>query len=285
MNKDTNFSSDKTICCGKNLLTLSKPMVMGILNCTYDSFFDGGKYTNEKAIIERAENILNDGGNIIDIGAVSSKPGTMLLPIEEERNRLKPIISLLRKHLPDAILSVDTCWSEVAKTVVGEGADMINDISGGSFDEKMFETVAHLQVPYVLMHTRGLPSDMQKNTDYNNIVQEIIMYFSEKLNTLYRLGVKDVIIDPGFGFAKTLEQNYSLMKNLKDFSTFFKEPLLVGVSRKSMIYNLLNTDPNNALNGTTVLNTYALMNGAKFIRVHDVKEAVETIKIIETINK
>lgn len=285
MNKDTNFSSDKTICCGKNLLTLSKPIVMGILNCTYDSFFDGGKYTNEKAIIERAENILNDGGNIIDIGAVSSKPGAMLLPIEEERNRLKPIISLLRKHLPDAILSVDTCWSEVAKTVVGEGADMINDISGGSFDEKMFETVAHLQVPYVLMHTRGLPSDMQKNTDYNNIVQEIIMYFSEKLNTLYHLGVKDVIIDPGFGFAKTLEQNYSLMKNLKDFSTFFKEPLLVGVSRKSMIYNLLNTDPNNALNGTTVLNTYALMNGAKFIRVHDVKEAVETIKIIETINK
>ena len=150
-------------------------------------------------------------------------------------------------------------------------------------DEKMFETVAHLQVPYVLMHTRGLPSDMQKNTDYNNIVQEIIMYFSEKLNTLYRLGVKDVIIDPGFGFAKTLEQNYSLMKNLKDFSTFFKEPLLVGVSRKSMIYNLLNTDPNNALNGTTVLNTYALMNGAKFIRVHDVKENLRAVRMLEAI--
>lgn len=285
MNKDTNFSSDKTICCGKKLLTLSEPIVMGILNCTVDSFFDGGRYTSESAIIERANTILEQGGKIIDIGAVSSKPGAQLLPIDVEKERLKPIVTLLRREFPDAILSVDTCWAEAAKVVVDCGADIINDISGGQFDEEMFSTVADLQVPYVLMHTKGKPIDMQQNTNYSNIVEELIMYFSEKLNLLYRLGVKDVIIDLGFGFAKTMEQNYELMKSIKDFSHFFKEPMLVGVSRKSMIYNLLDTDADGALNGTTVLNTYALLGGAKFIRVHDVKEAVECVKIVSKLNK
>ncbi len=284
MNKGTNFFSDKTICCGKKILTLTKPMVMGILNCTPDSFYDGGKYVEEKEIINRAESILNEGGDIIDVGVVSTRPGAEMLPIDVEKQKLQGIIKLLRKEFPEAIISVDTCWAEVAKAVAGEGANIINDISGGQFDENMFQTIAELQLPYVLMHTRGTPSDMQKNTQYSNIVNEIIYYFSEKLNHLYRLGVKDVIIDLGFGFAKTMEQNYELMKNIKEFSFFFKEPLLVGISRKSMIYNLLNTDANAALNGTTVLNTYALMNGAKFIRVHDVKEATECVKILSNIN-
>jgi dihydropteroate synthase len=284
MNKGTNFFSDKTICCGKKILTLTKPMVMGILNCTPDSFYDGGKYVEEKEIINRAETILNEGGDIIDVGVVSTRPGAEMLPIDVEKQKLQGIIKLLRKEFPEAIISVDTCWAEVAKAVAGEGANIINDISGGQFDENMFQTIAELQLPYVLMHTRGTPSDMQKNTQYSNIVNEIIYYFSEKLNHLYRLGVKDVIIDLGFGFAKTMEQNYELMKNIKEFSFFFKEPLLVGISRKSMIYNLLNTDANAALNGTTVLNTYALMNGAKFIRVHDVKEATECVKILSNIN-
>ena len=284
MNKDTKFSSDKTMCFGKKLLSLSKPMVMGILNCTMDSFYDGGQYTSEKAIVQRALEIIEQGGDIIDIGAVSSKPGAELIPTDIEIQRLVPIIRLLRHEFPNAILSVDTCWANVAKAVADEGADIINDISGGQFDTEMFNTVAQLQLPYILMHTKGLPSVMQNQTQYTDIMQEMIMYFSEKLDKLYYLGVKDVIIDPGFGFAKTLEQNYTIMKHLKDFSVF-KEPLLVGISRKSMIYNLLSTDANNSLNGTTVLNTYALMNGAKFIRVHDVKEAVETIKIIEQLKK
>lgn len=284
MDKGTNFFSDKTICCGKKMLTLTKPMVMGILNCTPDSFYDGGKYVEEKEIINRAETILNEGGDIIDVGVVSTRPGAEMLPIDVEKQKLQGIIKLLRKEFPEAIISVDTCWAEVAKAVAGEGANIINDISGGQFDENMFQTIAELQLPYVLMHTRGTPSDMQKNTQYSDIVNEIIYYFSEKLNHLYRLGVKDVIIDLGFGFAKTMEQNYELMKNIKEFSFFFKEPLLVGISRKSMIYNLLNTDANAALNGTTVLNTYALMNGAKFIRVHDVKEATECVKILSNIN-
>ena len=284
MNKGTKFSLDKTMCLGKKLLSLSKPMIMGILNCTTDSFYDGGQYTSEKAIVQRALEIIEQGGDIIDIGAVSSKPGAELIPTDVEIERLVPVIKLLRHEFPDTILSVDTCWAEVAKAVANEGADIINDISGGQFDTEMFNTVAQLQLPYILMHTKGLPSVMQSQTQYTDIMKEMIMYFSEKLDKLYYLGVKDVIIDPGFGFAKTLEQNYTIMKHLKDFSVF-KEPLLVGISRKSMIYNLLSTDANNSLNGTTVLNTYALMNGAKFIRVHDVKEAVETIKIIEQLKK
>jgi len=284
MNKDTKFSSDKTMCFGKKLFSLSKPMVMGILNCTTDSFYDGGQYTSEETIVRRAFEIIEQGGDVIDIGAVSSKPGAELIPTDIEIERLVPIIKLLRHEFPNAILSVDTCWAKVAKAVADEGADIINDISGGQFDTEMFNTVAQLQLPYILMHTKGLPSVMQTQTQYADIMQEMIMYFSEKLDKLYYLGVKDVIIDPGFGFAKTLEQNYTIMKHLKDFSVF-KEPLLVGISRKSMIYNLLKSDAQKALNGTTVLNTYALMNGAKFIRVHDVKEAVETIKIIEQLNK
>ena len=284
MNKDTKFSSDKTMCVGKKLLSISKPMIMGILNCTMDSFYDGGKYTSEKAIIQRALEIINQGGDIIDIGAVSSKPGAELIPVNIERQKLVPIIKLLRKEFPNTTLSVDTCWSEVAKAVADEGIDIINDISGGQFDDNMFKTIAQLQLPYILMHTKGTPSVMQNQTQYTDIMQEITMYFSEKLEKLYSLGVKDVIIDPGFGFAKTLEQNYTIMKHLKDF-TIFKEPLLVGISRKSMIYNLLNTNADNSMNGTTVLNTFALINGAKFIRVHDVKEAVETREIVEQLIK
>ncbi len=283
-NKDTNISPDSTICCGKKLLTFSEPMVMGILNCTSDSFYDGGTYITESQIARRAQTILEEGGRIIDVGAVSSRPGAELLPVEEEIAKLKPIITMLRKEFPEAILSVDTCWSEVVKVVADAGADMINDISGGQFDEKMFATVADLQLPYVLMHTKGLPNEMQKQPMYKDIVQELTLYFSQKLEQLYLLGVKDVILDLGFGFGKTVEHNYELMKKMREFS-LFKEPMLVGISRKSMIYKYFNTSSQEALNGTTVLNTYALLQGAKMLRVHDVREAVECVKIIQAINK
>ena len=277
--KDTKFSPF-SIVCRQKIINFSKPVVMGILNITPDSFYDGGNYTTQELILKRAHQILDQGADILDLGAVSSRPGATLLPPEEERDHLIPVIKMLRSEFPNALISIDTCWSIPAEASINAGADIINDISGGQFDPNMINTIAQLQVPYILMHTRGLPGDMQQHTQYNDIVQDLALYFSQQLEKLYKLGAKDIILDPGFGFAKTLTQNYELMYRLDELISLFKEPMLVGISRKSMIYKLLNTTPQEALNGTTVLNTISLLKGASILRVHDVKEAIETIQLI-----
>lgn len=254
---------------------------MGILNVTPDSFYDGGSHVDDDSIIRHAHWLLDEGADIIDVGAVSSRPGAILLPPDEEAARLRNVVSMLRRELPaDTIISVDTCYSRPAEAAVEAGADIINDISGGQFDEDMFPTVARLKVPYVLSHTRGLPSEMQTLTDYDDLMREIQFFFSERLEMLYRLGVADVLLDPGFGFAKTTDQNYELMAHLCDITTTFRQPVLVGVSRKSMIYKALGITPQESLNGTTVLNTIALLQGAKMLRVHDPREARQTIEMV-----
>lgn len=274
-----------TIKIKGTLLALDKPIVMGILNVTPDSFYEGSRNQSEEQIVARVQQIVDEGATIVDIGAQSSNPKSELLTAQTEIERLKFALNIVNKHFPNVMLSVDTFYAEVARFCVEEhGVDIINDISGGQIDADMFKTVAQLNVPYILMHMRGLPQTMQNLTSYENFIQEIFYYFSEKVSILNRLGVNDIIIDPGFGFSKTLEQNYELMGALKGFS-IFDLPLLVGVSRKSMIYKLLGATPAESLNGTTALNTFALQNGAKILRVHDVKEAVETIKIVEMLEK
>lgn len=266
-------------------MDLSTPLVMGIINITPDSFFSGSRKNSEKEILERASQILEEGGTIIDLGGQSTSSSSVLLSAKEELNRLEPALKIVRKEFPDAILSVDTFYAEVAKSAVEKyGVDMINDISGGQIDKNIFATVAQLNVPYILMHMRGTPQTMQQLTNYDNFIQDILYYFSEKTALLNQLGVNDIIIDPGFGFSKTLSQNYQLMEYLRYFD-IFDLPLLVGISRKSMIYRLLDSDPSQCLNGSTVLNTYALMYGADILRVHDVKEAVECVKIISQLKK
>lgn len=274
----------KYININGELFDLSTPLVMGILNITPDSFYSGSRKQSEKEIIERASQILNEGGNIIDIGGQSTSPISTLLSPEEELERLEPALRLIRKEFPKTILSIDTFYSEVAKkTVEKYGVNIINDISGGQIDEKMFETVARLNVPYILMHMRGTPQTMQKFTDYDNFIQDILYYFSEKIAKLNLLGVKDIILDPGFGFSKTTDQNFQLMDYLKYFN-IFDVPILVGISRKSMIYKFLGATAQESLNGTSVLNTFALLSGAHILRVHDVKEAVECVKIVGKIS-
>lgn len=282
--KDTKFSSFCINVQQKNI-TFFQPAILGILNITPDSFYDGGRYTHEAAIIKRAHEIIDQGADIIDIGAVSSRPGATLLAPEMERDILVPAIKSIRAELPHAILSVDTCYSLPAEAAVNAGADIINDISGGQFDTQMFPTIARLQVPYILMHTQGTPDTMQQNAHYNDIIQDLILYFSQKLETLYKLGVKDIILDPGFGFAKTTAQNYELLNRLSELSQIFPQPILAALSRKSMIYKPLNITPQEALNGTTALNTVALLNGARLLRVHDISEARQTIKIIENLKQ
>ena len=275
----------RTINIKGNLVDFASPLVMGIVNVTPDSFYSDSRKQSEKEIINRVQQILSEGGTIIDIGGQSTAPTSILHTPEEELKRIKPALSIIQREFPDAILSIDTFYSEVAKTAVEEyGVAIINDISGGQIDEKMFTTVAELNVPYILMHMRGTPQTMQQLTNYENFIEEIIFYFSEKIAHLNGLGVNDIIVDPGFGFSKTLEQNYELMAHLKYFH-IFETPLLVGISRKSMTYKLLETDANNSLNGTTVLNTYALESGANILRVHDVKQAVECVKITTQLNK
>lgn len=265
------------------LVDLTKPVVMGILNVTPDSFYSGSRIEAEHDILARCQTILNEGGRIIDVGAQSSNPKSNLLTAAEEASRLMPALKLIRREYPEAVLSVDTFYADVAKQAVEEyGVDVINDISGGQIDDGMFETMGHLRVPYILMHMRGTPQTMQSLTHYDNFIQELLTYFAEKKAQLYALGVNDIIIDPGFGFSKTLEQNYELMAHLSAFS-LLDAPMLVGISRKSMLYKLFGTTPEESLNGTTVLNTYALMNGASILRVHDVREAVEAIEIVEKI--
>jgi dihydropteroate synthase len=262
------------------LYDLDEPLVMGILNTTPDSFYDKSRMQTTEDIDRRIKEILDEGGKIIDVGGYSSQPNATDISAEEEMQRLTPTLSHLQQYYPEAIVSVDTFRADIARWAVEEyGVAMINDISGGSMDKKMFETVARLKVPYILMHMNGTPQTMQHETDYQDIMEEIMLYFAAKLRTLQLLGVNDIIIDPGFGFGKTVDQNYELMRSLPEFQ-LLERPLLVGVSRKSMVYNYLNCTVEDSLHGTTILHTFALMNGANILRVHDVKPAVEAIKII-----
>ena len=275
----------KTINIKGELLNLSDPIVMGILNITPDSFYAGSRKETEKQVIERVAQILSQGGTIKDIGAQSTRPDTTLFSDQEEIGRLKFALSIINREFPGVILSVDTFYSDVARFAVEEyGAAIINDISGGEIDKSMFAMAARLNVPYILMHMRGTPQTMKELTDYDNLIQNIFYYFSKKVAELHLLGVNDIIIDPGFGFSKTMDQNYELMATLRGFS-IFELPLLVGISRKKMIANLLDTTPSDSLNGTTVLNTFALQNGANILRVHDVKEVVEAIKIVKKLEE
>ena len=263
------------------LMDLSEPQVMGILNVTPDSFYAGSRMETEKDIINRLHQITSEGASILDIGAYSSRPDAEHISTEEEMNRLRTGLDLVRKHQPEAVVSVDTFRADVAKMCVEEfGAAMINDISAGQLDAAMFGTIAQLGVPYIMMHMQGTPQNMQMNPHYDNLLKEVFLYFAERVQKLRNLGVKDIIIDPGFGFGKTLEHNYELMNHLDEFQ-LFELPLLVGISRKSMIYKLLGTTPEEALNGTTVLNTLALMKGANILRVHDVKAAKEAVTLVE----
>ena len=261
------------------LMDLSKPQVMGILNVTPDSFYAGCRTKTEQEIIHRLHQMIDEGASIIDIGAYSSRPGANDVSMKEEITRLRMGLKLIREHYPDAIVSVDTFRADVAKMCVEEyGVAIINDISAGNMDAKMFTTIAQLGVPYIIMHMKGTPQDMQVHPQYDNLLKEIFYFLSEKVQKLRDLGVKDIILDPGFGFGKTLEQNYQLMNHLEEFA-LFELPLLVGISRKSMIYKLLGGEPEEALNGTSILNTIALQKGAHILRVHDVKAAVEAVKI------
>ena len=268
-----------TIKLKESLLDLSSPMIMGILNVTPDSFYDGGFYDNQKKVLNQVEKMINDGASIIDIGGYSSRPGADNISPEVELARVLPILKLIKERFSKILISIDTFRSVVAKQCVENGADIINDISGGSLDSKMFETVAKLNVPYIIMHMRGNPSNMMDKTDYENIIEEMENYFSKKIELAKSFGINDIIIDPGFGFAKTTEQNFDILKNLTSFKKLDK-PLLVGVSRKSMIYKTLNISPIDSLNGSTVLHTISLLKGANIIRTHDVKEANECIRLV-----
>jgi dihydropteroate synthase len=267
------------INCNGNLIDLSTPKVMGILNVTPNSFYDGGKHKEINSIIHQVDKMISEGADFIDIGAYSSKPSAEFVSEEEEIKRLVHIIKELVETFPTIILSVDTFRANVARASVENGVAMVNDISAGLLDDKMLETVAQLKVPYIMMHMRGNPQTMQSLTDYNDIVKEMIFYFSERIQKARSFGISDIIIDPGFGFAKTLEQNYEVLHKMEMFS-MLELPLLAGISRKSMIYKVLEKTPQEALNGTSVLNTIALQKGAKILRVHDVREAVECIKLV-----
>ncbi|WP_395053616.1 dihydropteroate synthase [Flavobacterium sp.] len=269
-----------TLNCKGNLIDVTIPKVMGILNCTPDSFYDGGNYKSDSQILSQAEKMLTDGTTFIDVGAYSSKPNANFVSEEEEISRLLPVVNLILKEFPTTLLSIDTFRSKVAKIAIENGAAIINDISAGSLDSEMMQTVANLQVPYIMMHMKGTPQTMQTLTNYENIIKEMLFYFSEKVALARSFGINDIVIDAGFGFAKTLDQNYEILNKLEVFN-MLDLPLLVGVSRKSMIYKTLKTTAENSLNGTTVLNTIALVKGAKILRVHDVKEAVECVKLVE----
>ena len=280
-NKGTFFSKKSTIRIRGKIIELSDPRIMGVLNVTPDSFYDGGRYTSEQLIIERVRQMITEGADFIDIGAFSSRPGADFVSENDEVKRLKPALDAIRKHFPDSILSIDTFRSGIVKFAVENfNVDMVNDIFAGNADDNMYQTVADLGVPYIIMHMKGTPQNMQKNPSYKNVTKEIFMFFSEKLSRIRNAGVNDIIIDPGFGFGKTIEHNYTILKQLNAFK-IFELPVMVGLSRKSFIYKVLKTVPEESLNGTTVLNTIALVNGASILRVHDVKEAKEAIKITQ----
>jgi dihydropteroate synthase len=273
-----------TINCKGKLLNLDSPIVMGILNVTPDSFFDGGKFTHSESILKKATQLIEEGASIIDIGGYSSKPGANEVSLKEELNRVIPAIELIISKFPETIISVDTFRSEVAKKAIEAGASMINDISAGELDSDMFRTIKELQVPYCIMHMKGTPKNMQQNPEYSNVVNEVLYYLAKKVEELKKLGVNDILIDPGFGFGKTVEHNYELLTYLTHLNQL-DLPILVGLSRKSIIYKVLKIKANEALNGTTALNSFALSKGAKILRVHDVKEAVETITLYKKLNE
>ncbi len=274
----------KNITCKGKTISLEKPIVMGILNVTPDSFFDGGKYEQENTILKQAEKMFEEGATILDIGAMSSRPGAVEISEKEELQRLLPAIHSILKEFPEAILSVDTYRSEVAKKVIEAGAAIINDISGGQLDDKMFETVGKLQVPYILMHMKGNPQNMQQSPDYEDVTLEIFDWFTLRINELKAAGIKEIILDPGFGFGKTVAHNYELLQKMHVFA-IHDLPVLAGISRKSMIYKVLENTAQEALNGTSVLHLVALNEGAKILRVHDVKEAKEVIKLWEVLKE
>ncbi len=272
-----------TINCKGQLIDLTEPKVMGILNVTPNSFFDGGKHSDLKAILSQVEKMLSEGATFIDIGGYSSKPSAEFVSEDEELERLLPVVQQIVREFPTAILSIDTFRSKVAQATIENGAAIINDISAGKLDDKMLQTVAQLQVPYIMMHMKGTPQTMQSMAQYGNIIKEMVFYFSERVAQARSLGINDIIIDPGFGFAKTIQQNFEVLNKLELFQ-MLELPLLAGVSRKSMIYKTLETTPEFALNGTTSLNTIALLKGAKILRVHDVKEAVECVTLYHQLN-
>lgn len=274
------MGSPKTINCRGTLISLEKPLVMGILNITPDSFSDGGYFLTEKDATKHCEKMLNEGAAIIDIGAVSTRPFADEVSFEEEKERLLDILPNLVKIFPKTIFSVDTFRSEIARIAVGEGASMINDISGGQADEYMFKTIGELQVPYVMMHTQGMPQTMQVEPKYDDVMNELILFFSKQISSAHQCGMLDIIVDPGFGFGKNLEHNYEILSRSERFK-ILEKPIMVGLSRKSMIRNLLDVDVENSLNGTTIANTVALLKGVNILRVHDVKEAVEAITFID----
>lgn len=269
-----------TINCNGQLIDLSTPKVMGIVNLTPNSFYDGGKLSDEKSVLLQVEKMLADGATFIDVGGYSSKHNAEFVSEEEELQRVIPIIQRIVKEFPKVLLSIDTFRSQVAKQSVENGVAIVNDISAGSLDENMMRTVAQLRVPYIMMHMKGTPKTMQSLAQYDDLIKEILFYFSEKIAMARSFGISDIIVDPGFGFAKTLDQNFELLNKLELFD-MLDLPLLVGVSRKSMIYKTLETDAEHALNGTTSLNTISLMKGAKILRVHDVKEAAECIQLYQ----
>lgn len=279
-NENTAFASEQ----GDKLLTFDKPLVMGIINLTPDSFYDGGRYGSLKAVMQDAEEKIRQGADILDLGAASSRPGAEELTEEEEWKRLEPALKEIRKQFPLCTISVDTFRARIAEKSAAAGANMINDISGGNADAEMFKTVARLQLPYVLMHMQGTPKTMQDQPSYSDVVKEIRLFFEEKSRALNALGFHQLILDPGFGFGKTLEHNYLLLKYLSVFSDL-GYPILAGLSRKSMINQVIGTNPVSALNGTTVLNSIALMNGASFLRVHDVKEAKQAVELVSYYKK
>ena len=277
MNKTIHY----TLNVRGRLLDLSKPQVMGILNVTPDSFYAGSRMETEEAVRRRMRQIIAEGGSMIDVGAYSSRPGAADVSAEEEMERLRRGMRIVREEAPEIPVSVDTFRADVAKMAVEElGVDIINDISGGELDKEMFKTVAKLGVPYILMHMKGTPQTMQQAPHYEDLMKEVMLYFAEKVQQLRDLGQKDIVLDPGYGFAKTIDHNYELLKH-QEMLEVFELPLLVGVSRKSMIYRFLGSSPEEALNGTTVLNTLALQKGANILRVHDVKEAVEVVRLVE----
>lgn len=277
------FYTNKTLNVRGRLLDLGTPRIMGILNVTPDSFFDGGRFMNEKAALTHASKMLDDGADLVDVGGASSRPGASPLSEEEETARVIPVIEVLLKHFPEAILSVDTFRGGVARRALEAGASVINDISGGEQDPMMFETAASLNAPYVLMHMRGTPETMTTLTAYDNLIRDIIQYFEEKVILLRRAGVKDIIIDPGFGFAKTAAQNFELLNHLEHFKVLGL-PILTGLSRKSMVWRTLGITPEEALNGTSALHSIALLKGASILRAHDVKEAFECVKLVSQLH-
>jgi dihydropteroate synthase len=277
------FSPNKTLLIAGKVIDLTIPKVMGILNVTPDSFYDGGRYTQENTFLKQVEKMIEEGVDFIDVGGYSSRPNAIDISEKEELDRVIPVVKVLLKEFPSAIISVDTFRSAIAKAAIESGASLINDISAGELDNEMISTIATLNVPYIAMHMRGTPQTMTQFTTYENLLREMIEYFHRKLSQFKAAGIKDVIIDPGFGFAKTVDQNFELLNNLERLH-ILEKPILVGLSRKSMIWRTLKTTSEAALNGTTALNTLALIKGASILRVHDVREAIEVIQLMKHVS-